>query len=879
MHLLGSVVTSPERGIAATGGQLRAQPYGSVCAPVSVDGKFFRNQSQKWYVKGMTYGPFAPNEEGLFLPPRHDLARDFQHITSLGANCVRLYHPPPAWVPDEAAAAGLHLFIDVPWQKHRCFLEDWDAPREALQRVREAARELGTHPATFAISVANEIPKDIVRFYGAARVERFIGELIDAARQEAPDCLLTYSNYPSTEYLCPPGLDFLCFNVYLEEPAKLGPYLDRLQHIAGPRPLVLGEFGRDSIRHGARAQADSLVAHVGSVFRHGLAGSFVFSYTDDWFTGGHRIDNWAFGVTDRDRNEKPAAAALREVWSRAPRVVQPPLPMVSVVVCSYNGAATLEECLRSLERLDYPTYEVILVDDGSTDGTALIAQKFARVRYIHQENKGLSVARNVGAQAATGKIVAYTDSDCIADEMWLHYLVSAMRDQKVDAIGGPNVPPPGDGWVAHCVAASPGGPSHVMLNDRHAEHVPGCNMAFDREKLLALGGFDAQFRVAGDDVDICWRLLDADMAIGYAPAALVWHHRRASVGAYVRQQRGYGRSEAMVYFKHPARFNAMGQARWNGVIYGEGAVGLPLCPQKTFHGRFGTGLFQIIYRHNQYSVWNWFMLLEWHAIAFVLLALAPMWKPLAFIAGLMWGASLATAMRSSGSQALPSDAPWWCRPLIAALHLLQPVVRSWSRYKHRLLRAPVPLLSAPAQAWTSHVKRIRGGQHDMYWRSIEGRGRDQLLESLVTAARRAGWGGDFYAQWEEWDVCLPGGPWHHARLRTASEELGGPKLFTRVRWEVAGNTQARAVAGILVAIFIVLAVAGHFWAAAGVGGAGLIFAAMLARGRARCKRAVAALVWNAGSGAGLDPVAVTREPAPEAATISPKKLPAEALVR
>ena len=97
---------------------------------------------------------------------------------------------------------------------------------------------------------------------------------------------------------------------------------------------------------------------------------------------------------------------------------------------------------------------------------AAIAEKFPAVRYHYQRNMGLSTARNVGAELATGEVVAYTDSDCVADPHWLMYLMQAMQDQQVDAIGGPNVPPGSDSWTAKCVAASPGGPSHVMLDDQ-----------------------------------------------------------------------------------------------------------------------------------------------------------------------------------------------------------------------------------------------------------------------------------------------------------------------------------------------------------------------------------------------------------------------------
>src|SRR6185369_4605378 len=126
-------------------------------------------------------------------------------------------------------------------------------------------------------------------------------------------------------------------------------------------------------------------------------------------------------------------------------------PRVSVVVASYNGARTLQICLASLGRLNYPDYEVILVDDGSTDTTPRIASDHPRVRYIYQENKGLSVARNTGIAAATGEIIAFTDSDCRADEDWLYYLIGDLLGDDFAAIGGHNFLPPEDSWIAASV--------------------------------------------------------------------------------------------------------------------------------------------------------------------------------------------------------------------------------------------------------------------------------------------------------------------------------------------------------------------------------------------------------------------------------------------
>src|SRR5262249_1859017 len=155
----------------------------------------------------------------------------------------------------------------------------------------------------------------------------------------------------------------------------------------------------------------------------------------------------------------------------------------------------LEQCLRSLLALDYPDYEVVVVDDGSRDNTRDILSRFPRVRAIHQPNRGLSAARNVGLRAATGAIVAYTDSDCYAAPDWLAHPVGHLARGGAGAVGGPNLSPE-DGRLAACVGASPGQPMHVLESDQVAEHVPGCNMAFRREALEAINGFDSQYRKA-----------------------------------------------------------------------------------------------------------------------------------------------------------------------------------------------------------------------------------------------------------------------------------------------------------------------------------------------------------------------------------------------
>jgi GT2 family glycosyltransferase len=189
---------------------------------------------------------------------------------------------------------------------------------------------------------------------------------------------------------------------------------------------------------------------------------------------------------------------------------------------------------------------------------------------ISIENQGLSNARNVGLGVATGEIVAYIDDDAFPDEHWLKYIAAKFQDTDCAGVGGPNIAPPGDGKIADCVANAPGGPMHVLISDHEAEHIPGCNMAFRKDCLKAIGGFDPHFKSAGDDVDLCWRIQHRGMWLAFSPAAKIWHRRRNSVRAYWRQQIGYGKAEALLERKWPQKYNDIGYISWNGRIYGKG---------------------------------------------------------------------------------------------------------------------------------------------------------------------------------------------------------------------------------------------------------------------------------------------------------------------
>jgi O-antigen biosynthesis protein len=315
-------------------------------------------------------------------------------------------------------------------------------------------------------------------------------------------------------------------------------------------------------------------------------------------------------------------------------------------------------------------------------------------------------------------------------------------------------------------------------------------MAFRRDRLLELGGFDAQYRIAGDDVDLCWRLLDQGYSIGYAPGGFVWHHRRETVKAFMKQQIGYGRAEAILHFMHPQRFSPSGRCGWQGRIYGSGAAGLPLVPERIYYGPFGYAPFQVVYRHNEFGMWACVTWLEWHLIAVFCLALGLLYWPMALVSGAMWSATAVLAVNAARKASLPKGAPRWCRPLVGALHVLQPIVRSWCRltYNLRLWR---PRLSNRFLNPLQRAKRISGLERDLYWTSNRGIGRERLLTSIVDLARQHKWLGVFNNAWSQWDVKLVGDVWQTLCIHTVSEELGSNQRFTRARIMVEPSPASR----------------------------------------------------------------------------------------
>ncbi|HUF41998.1 MAG TPA: glycoside hydrolase family 2 TIM barrel-domain containing protein, partial [Verrucomicrobiae bacterium] len=327
---------------------------------VELRGRFFFQNDKKFFLKGVTYGPFRPNHSGVPFPEPEKVEVDFALMAELGVNCLRTFTPPPKWLLERAAWYGLRVIIGIPWAQHISFLDSKRTQTEIRRSIADSVRACRRHPAVFAYLVGNEIPPEIVRWYGADKIRAFLSTLVDSARDVDAGALLSYANFPSTEYLDTDFLDFLAFNVYLHREDDFRRYLWHLHNLAGDRPLVLTEIGIDSIRQGRASQAETLAWQLRAAFESGVAGTVIFSWTDDWYafplsgSGGFQVEDWAFGLVDRKRQKKPAFAAIQEYYDAPLPPPRPVYPKVSVVVCVYNGERTIDRCLASLEKLDYP---------------------------------------------------------------------------------------------------------------------------------------------------------------------------------------------------------------------------------------------------------------------------------------------------------------------------------------------------------------------------------------------------------------------------------------------------------------------------------------------------------------------------------------------
>jgi O-antigen biosynthesis protein len=226
-------------------------------------------------------------------------------------------------------------------------------------------------------------------------------------------------------------------------------------------------------------------------------------------------------------------------------------PSVTVVVPAYNAEATIDDCVGSLLELKEPVggMEIIVVDNNSSDATLrLLKQYEGQIRILREQKRGASAARNRAIVEARGKILAFTDSDCIAEREWVSNLIPPLTDRRVGASGGRILSLEPCNWIEKY--------GEVMHDHRRAieiyrrPYIIGMNFAVRRSIFDEVGLFDIDL-LRGQDTDMGWRIHAAGYQIRYCSGAEVHHLNESTLRGLFFDGVDHGHSQVLLAAKYP----------------------------------------------------------------------------------------------------------------------------------------------------------------------------------------------------------------------------------------------------------------------------------------------------------------------------------------
>lgn len=232
------------------------------------------------------------------------------------------------------------------------------------------------------------------------------------------------------------------------------------------------------------------------------------------------------------------------------------MPKYSIIVPVYNRREEVRDLLESLSRQSYNDFEVVLVEDGSTERCDDIAQSYAdrlQIQYYHKSNDGRSIARNYGLERAVGEYFVFFDSDCVIPEGYFSTLNGELETDYTPCFGGPDAASPDFNATQKAISYSmtsfltTGGirGGKVQLE----KFVPrSFNMGFSREVWEAVGGFREMF---SEDIDISTRIRKAGFKIKLLRDAFVYHKRRNTLRSFARQTHVFGMSRITLKLLYP----------------------------------------------------------------------------------------------------------------------------------------------------------------------------------------------------------------------------------------------------------------------------------------------------------------------------------------
>lgn len=233
-------------------------------------------------------------------------------------------------------------------------------------------------------------------------------------------------------------------------------------------------------------------------------------------------------------------------------------PLISIIIPAKNVESTIRKCLDSILRIDYPSYEIIVVDDGSTDGTPRILSEYKNIKTITASGIGPSKTRNIAVKEAKGEFIAFTDADCAVDVNWLNELLSGFKvfPEAIACGGRQELPHDADdfekdvfifmkktGFITDYMRKiSKNGITEV-------NHNPSCNVIYRKSVFLKENGF-LENLWPGEDVELDYRLRKKKYKLVFNPKAIVYHYRSKNINDFSKMMFRYGKAQGWLVRKY-----------------------------------------------------------------------------------------------------------------------------------------------------------------------------------------------------------------------------------------------------------------------------------------------------------------------------------------